>query len=270
MKRAILITGAGRGLGRAVAELFAERGYYVIATDINESYLNGLDGAGKFLKIRMDVTDPGSVKEAYESVKQQTVKLSVLVNNAGIHDFFPLSEADITLTKHIFDINTFGPCLVVRTFLPLLTRDKARVINISSESVRLPALFQPYQITKIALEACTTTIRQELALKGVRVILIRAGAMKTGLLNGVSRITNPVKDSVFKEEFDRFAAMALAMVPKAVAPLKVAQVILKAAESKHPRHLYNINISLSVKILSCIPRILFESVLKRKLSNKRA
>jgi len=57
------------------------------------------------------------------------------------------------MKKSILIINALGPCLVVSTFLPMLIRDKARVINISSESVRLPALFQPYQITKIALEA---------------------------------------------------------------------------------------------------------------------
>jgi NAD(P)-dependent dehydrogenase (short-subunit alcohol dehydrogenase family) len=269
MIKSILITGAGRGLGRAVAELFAGKGYYVIATDINESYLDGLNDTGQYLKLRMDVTDPGSVQEAYDTVRQRAVKLNVLVNNAGIHEFFPLSEADIVLTKHIFDINTFGPSLVVRTFLPLLLRDRGRVINISSESVRLPGLFQPYQITKIALEAYTATIRQELALKDVRVILIRAGAMKTDLLNGVSRITNPVKDSVFKEEFARFAAMALAMVPRAVPPARVARTVLKAAESPHPKNIYNVNTSLSVRLLSYLPSKWFNRFLKKKLSAKK-
>ena len=72
------------------------------------------------------------------------------MNNAGISDFFPITEKSKESLEKMFAINTFGAVNVVRTFLSHLIESKGRVINISSESVRLPAAFHPYACSRAA------------------------------------------------------------------------------------------------------------------------
>ena len=251
-KPTVLITGAAGGLGRAVVEKFLDEGWEVIATDLRA---NGFDTRTEGLTtLKLDVTDSLQVETVRDRVEREYDRLDVLINAAGILDFFPLSEAPPEWLKRSFDINAFGPVAMIRAFLPLLIKSGGRVINISSESVRFPGAFQPYQPSKMALEGLHRTLRQELSLKGVKMIVIRPGAIDTGMTASVLQIKNPVKESLYLREFDVFASMAAKFVGRKTSPEKVAKLIYRAASAKSPRYYYHINHSVLLTFLSKLPQ----------------
>jgi len=99
----------------------------------------------------MDVTDEESIFAVRTTLEDKGIHIWGMVNNAGVSDFFPISEKGKSALEKMFAINTFGAVNMVRIFLPHLIETKGRVVNISSESVRLPGAFHPYAATKSAL-----------------------------------------------------------------------------------------------------------------------
>jgi NAD(P)-dependent dehydrogenase (short-subunit alcohol dehydrogenase family) len=182
-KKVVLITGAGRGLGRAIAEAFYNDGFDVIATDIDLGLFSDIKDKEHFTCIKLDVTSENDVRHCAEIVSGKFGKLDVLISNAGIVDFYPVSEAGSERLKKIFDVNVFGLPDLTKYFLPLLINSSGRLIVISSESYKVPSPFQPYAVSKQALESLYKAIKIELSVKGVRSILIRPGAIKTRILD---------------------------------------------------------------------------------------
>jgi len=266
--KTVLITGAGRGLGKAIAETFAENGCRVVATDIDNELLENFRDKTSYEVYQLDVTDPISIRAVREDLHQKEIKIDILVNNAGIFDLFPLCEANISRLRRVIEVNTLGPATMIREFLPDLLETHGRVIQVSSESVRFPALFQPYQVSKIALEAYSRSVRQELALKGVKLVMIRAGAMNTQIVQGLTSLRNPVDQSIFEKEFEQFVKETKKHILRVVSPAKVAKVVYKASVSKKPRYIYNINHNPWLIFLSLIPDRLMVKVLKVKFKGK--
>src|SRR5690625_4606866 len=148
----VLVTGAGKGLGRAICKRFHAGGYTVIATDRDTGLLADMDGRDRFIAMELDVTDTAQAHAVAGQVEKQCNRLDVLVNCAGIIGFFPLAEMPPDELIQHFQINTFGALRLTHACLDLLAHSKGRVVNISSESFRLRTPFQVYQSTKLALE----------------------------------------------------------------------------------------------------------------------
>jgi NAD(P)-dependent dehydrogenase (short-subunit alcohol dehydrogenase family) len=182
-----LITGASRGIGREVARQLAGHGLTVLAAvrdpDRAAEGLRGLAGPGEVRPVRLDVTDPGSIRAAATAVEAEHGRLDVLVNNAGIsleHGSSPL-EVDVDTVRRTYETNVFGVIAVTQAFLPLLRRSAAgRVVNVSSSLGSLAewsdpqspqARFVPpllaYNTSKTALNA--VTIAYALALRDTSV-----------------------------------------------------------------------------------------------------
>jgi NAD(P)-dependent dehydrogenase (short-subunit alcohol dehydrogenase family) len=258
MERTVLITGAANGLGKALAEEFARHGWMVFAADI-ESVPSVQPG---IITLHMDVTDTTSIHAAYAAVSQNISSLDLLINCAGIYQAYPLSEVSFDDLFRIYSINTFGAFRVIRQFVPLLFPARGRIVSISSESVKFPSLFQPYQATKIALEAIHCTIGQELYLKGIRMALIRPGAIQTRMTGQVERLVNPVHDSIFEREFARFAALAPKFRGRILSPEKTAGKIYRIATKRHLRSVYRINNNPLLLFISLIPDLWIKKLMK--------
>jgi len=137
--RVALITGAGSGIGRAIALKFAEHGAGVVVLDIDEKHIdftvNEIQAAhGKALGVLCDVTDPEQVKKAIQGVISSFGNLHVLVNSAGIGPLTPLEEITLEEWNQVLRVNLTGPFLMIQAALPYL-RDAAkdgRLINIGS------------------------------------------------------------------------------------------------------------------------------------------
>jgi meso-butanediol dehydrogenase/(S,S)-butanediol dehydrogenase/diacetyl reductase len=191
----IAITGAGDGLGRALARRFAADGETVILLGRTASKIEAVAaelGAPHFA-VQCDVTDAASVEAAFATIAARHPHIDVLINNAGVFEPFTLAEVRPDQIETLVGTNLSGPILCAHHALPLLRghsgpEDKApggHIINVTSESaaLKMPLLWL-YAGTKQALELISEMWARELEAEGVRVTVVRAGQMydetKTG------------------------------------------------------------------------------------------
>jgi len=253
MKRYILITGAANGLGKALTEIFSEKGDQVFATDIDPKILLAYSGKENIFPFIMDVSDNESVRKTFMEIRNKTDRIDVLINNAGISTFYSLIEAPEEDIQETYQINTFGPYRVTQSFFPLLIEGKSKVINISSESVKLPTLFQPYPASKVAMEALMRSLGQELLLKGIQTTFIRPGAIKTALLDHLHNLDKASEESKFKREYDQFIEKAPKREGNPIHPSKVAAKVYKISLKKRLKYVYRINNNPLLRIASLLP-----------------
>jgi NAD(P)-dependent dehydrogenase (short-subunit alcohol dehydrogenase family) len=260
----VLVTGAGRGLGRAIAETFRAADYFVIASDHDEALLGDLENLPGYLTARLDVRDADTASEVAALIRERCGRLDVVVNNAGVNRFYPVSEAPPHETIDAFMINTLGALVVTQACLDLLIESAGRVVNIGSESSTLRPPFQVYQATKMALEALSDVLRRELQLFDVHVAIIRPGAIDTDLILGAKHVEVDVEGSRFERYFPRLREMVARGMPKSVSsPAEVAQVVLRAATDPRKRVMYRINNDPKQRIAALLPKRLMDMILLR-------
>jgi NAD(P)-dependent dehydrogenase (short-subunit alcohol dehydrogenase family) len=259
----VFISGAAGGLGKVLVREYSAIGYRVIAADIESTGLSEFSSSENVFTIKLDVTDLEQVKSLVKEQEIDRKGLDVLVCLAGIYDTYPVTEADPDLFKNIMAVNLLGTASLVQCFLKPLIRNKGRVIVVSSESYRIQAMFQPYMISKAALEAFCRTARQELALKGVKLVVMRPGAIRTPLLNWMSAPVDPGKYPVFDQELKISWKMSIKMVGTITSPEKVAGKILRASTVSVPKRIYRINNSPVLTLFSFLPAGIIDRLIIR-------
>ena len=266
MKKELLITGAANGIGKATALKFAENGWHVWATDMDERGLGSFHGAPDIEPVVMDVTSASSVQKVFEIICARQSGLDLVINNAGIDRYFPFCEAPVEQFTEVFEVNVFGAYRVNQVFLPLLKKPGGRIIHIGSESLNLEIPFMPYPLSKKALESYSKVLRQELRFMGIRVVVVRPGAVRTNILENVAKIRYPVGNKQLGLAFDEFASRAPGEVGRVESTGTLAALLLRIAEIPRPRAVYRINNSLQLKIAALIPFAWLEKMVYRKLS----
>lgn len=179
MGKTIVITGAGAGLGKALAQRFANEGEAVILLGRTLSKVQALadELGGSALAVECDVASADSVRAAFATIAQVHPKIDVLINNAGIYEPFTVAEATDRQIDGIIATNLTGPIYCCRAAIPLLERG-GQIINVGSESVTVPfAMLSLYQSSKAGLEKFSDALEAELESAGIRVTLVRAGPM---------------------------------------------------------------------------------------------
>jgi NAD(P)-dependent dehydrogenase (short-subunit alcohol dehydrogenase family) len=175
-QKAVLITGASTGLGRAMAERMAENGYYVYAGARKQKDLDALNAIENIQAIRIDVTVQEEVDAAAEIVRAEGRGLYALINNAGVLITGPTTETDIDDVKWLFDVNVYGVMRTSSAFTPLLMESQGRIINIGSIAGSVGfGYLGPYTMSKHAMEAYTESLHAELAPLGVSVSVVKPG-----------------------------------------------------------------------------------------------
>lgn len=177
--KVIVITGANGGLGRAIAQRFANDGDKVVLLGRTLSKVQAVaEEIGEHaVAFACDVTSPDSVRAAFAQIAEIHPKIDALINNAAIFQMLVLEEASDAQIINAVMSNLAGPMLCARSAIPML-ESGGHIINISSESVdvTLPHLI-PYQATKAGLEQFSKDLNLELFDKGIRVTTVRAGQM---------------------------------------------------------------------------------------------
>jgi NAD(P)-dependent dehydrogenase (short-subunit alcohol dehydrogenase family) len=166
-----VVTGASRGIGRAVALELAARGFDVVATMRNPEPCDGLRVQ------QLDVTRPETI--------DLPDGLRVLVNNAGVErENLPLEETPLELWRELFETNVFGLVEVTRRAIPKLRGAGGGVVcNVGSSSILAPVPFYAaYRASKAAVSALTMTLRAELAPQQIRVVEIMPGPVDSDML----------------------------------------------------------------------------------------
>jgi NAD(P)-dependent dehydrogenase (short-subunit alcohol dehydrogenase family) len=174
-----VVTGASRGIGRAVAVALADAGFDVIATMRDPNAAATLPGetSGRLTVARLDVTDPDSFEMPRD--------LRVLVNNAGKDgNMLPVEHLDMTHWREIFETNFFGPAALAARAVPRLRESGGGVIaNVTTSALLPPAPFMgAYRASKAALSAFGETLQAEVAQFGIRVLEILPGPIETTML----------------------------------------------------------------------------------------
>ena len=170
----VLITGAARGIGMATAQVLANRGHSVVATDISAP--SGLEGIQAHV---LDVTSDDSVAQCLKAVGP----LDAIVNNAGIAGGGPVEGYPLDRFRRMFETNTLGALRVIQAVLPAWRkRGSGVIVNVSSVNGRVSSpLAAAYSASKFALEALTESLHHEVRHFGIRSVLIEPGAIATGI-----------------------------------------------------------------------------------------
>jgi NAD(P)-dependent dehydrogenase (short-subunit alcohol dehydrogenase family) len=262
----VLVTGAGRGLGRAIADAFHSRDYFVVATDIDESLLADRKDTDRYLTLQQDASDIDRASEIAATIGRECGRLDVLVNNAGINSFYPVCEAPPKRTIRAFEINTFGALIQTQACLDLLIGSKATIVNIASESSPFRPPFQVYQSTKMALECLSDVMRRELQLLDVHVAIIRPGAIETILIEETRELEIDAPGSRFERFFPAFKALVGGRIPKrASQPSEVAELVVHAATDPKKKIRYTINNDPMQKLLPLLPQRFVDRMIRRQL-----
>jgi len=191
--KTVLITGASRGIGRALTDEALRRGAGRVYAAARRPAAHPDE---RVTPLRMDVTDPVQIRAGAERVGS----LDVLVNNAGLALFEGLGDR-ATLERHLA-VNLFGTYAVTEAFLPQLTSSRGAIVNnLSLNSLApLPAL-AAYSVSKAAAFSLTQSLRTSLAERGVRVHAVLTGPTDTDMVRGLN-IPKAPAESVARAIFD--------------------------------------------------------------------
>jgi len=179
LSKIMVITGAGAGLGRALARRFAADGETVVLLGRNSAKVESVARqiGDRAWAVECDVSSPESVRGAFAQIAARHPRIDVLINNAAIYEPFLIAEATEEQILKSIGTNLAGPILCSRAAIPLLGKG-GHIINVSSESVGMlfPYLVL-YQTSKAGLERFSQGLHHELEPHGIRVSMVRAGQM---------------------------------------------------------------------------------------------
>ncbi|ETK33652.1 SDR family NAD(P)-dependent oxidoreductase [Microbispora sp. ATCC PTA-5024] len=191
--RIVLVTGANRGLGRALVDEALRRGAARVYAGTRQPLAHPDE---RVTTLNLDVTDEAGIRAAAKSVEA----LDVLVNNAGQSVYDDL--ADPALLERHLAVNLFGPYAVTQAFLPQVTRARGAVVNVLSlASLASVPVMPAYSISKAAAFSLTQSLRALLAPRGVRVHAVLAGPLDTDMSRDLA-IPKAAPASVARAIFD--------------------------------------------------------------------
>lgn len=181
--RAVVVTGASRGIGAASATRLHAAGFRVYAgvrttEDAERAHAEGL------IPLHLELTDVDSIGAAAAQVTADLDRAGLhgLVNNAGVVLPGPLEGIPITRFRHQLEVSLTGQLAVTQAFLPLLRAARGRVVNVSSISGRVASpVIGAYNVAKHGLEGLSDTLRRELLPWGIHVSVVQPGAIATTL-----------------------------------------------------------------------------------------
>ena len=192
--KTILVTGANRGIGRALAAEALARGAARVYAGTRQPLPHPDD---RVTPLRLDVTSTAQI----EAAARQVGSLDMLINNAGIA--LPDDLSDPALLERHLAVNLFGTYAVTRAFLPAVTRARGAIVNILSVNALapLPFIIPAYSISKAAAFSLTQSLRARVAGQGVSVHAVLPGPVDTDMLRG-SGIPKASPESVAQAIFD--------------------------------------------------------------------
>jgi butyryl-CoA dehydrogenase len=269
--RVVAITGAGSGIGRALALEAAARGAHLALSDVDADRVDATaalltDGARHVTTATLDVADRDAVVDWAEQVVADHGSVNVIVNNAGVALMAPVAELEIDDFRWLMDINFWGVVHGTQAFLPhLKASDRGHVVNISSVFGLMAIPSQAaYNASKFAVRGFTDALRIELEVEGAAVsaTTIHPGGIKTNIARDARGNEN---DPALRAESERsFDAVAR------TTPEKAARQILDAVEKDRRRALIGpdaIVFDAVARLPAVVPQRLLAAFARRRLQS---
>ena len=247
-RKHLLITGTSSGIGKATMEAALEAGYHVFAGDRSVEANEQPNDQDALTKLHLDITNDDDIAAAVQTITDHVgdAGLDGLANVAGIGIPGPLETMPVDSLRASFAVDVFGQIALTQPLLPLIRKAKGRIIFIGSIGDRVTIPFMgALTAAKSAIASLNDTLRQELAPWGIEVILVEPGFIKTGanesskaLIDKVGENFTPEQAALYGETFKEFTAAGYKTQEAGSPPEGVAEVILEALTTKHPKAHY--------------------------------
>lgn len=234
-KKIVLITGATRGIGLAVANELSRRGHIVYGAGRSKPET----GEILYRCLPLDITNGTAADAAVARILKEQGRLDILINNAGIGQCGPVEETPLETARGVFETNYFAMLRMIQAVLPIMRRQGSGVIaNVSSASGRIGIPFQAqYAASKFAVEGLSEGLYHEVRPLGIRVLLIEPGDVGTTIWTGTEK--HLPGESAYRPALQCFLAVKeKEMGGQADAPERVARQIANAVLSNTGRLRY--------------------------------
>jgi NAD(P)-dependent dehydrogenase (short-subunit alcohol dehydrogenase family) len=252
MMRSVVVTGVSTGIGWATAKLLLDRGMRVFGSvrQTRDAERLRREFGENFTPLLFDVTDEAAVRQAASEVRDALggETLAGLVNNAGIVVAGPALELSADEFRRQFEVNVIGPIIVTQAFGPLLGADRAlrgpkgRIVMVSSIAGKNGnPLISAYAASKHAVEGLSESLRRELMLFGIDVVIVAPGAVKTPIWAKAEEVDISVyRNSPFFPALEKIRSLMLQLGKEGLPAERIAQVIGEALTAAHPKTRYQI------------------------------
>jgi NAD(P)-dependent dehydrogenase (short-subunit alcohol dehydrogenase family) len=279
----VVVTGASSGIGRGSVKVLIQKGFHVFGSVRKQADADSVieEFGDNVTPLIFDATDVAAVKAAAVKVKSivgDTI-LSGLVNNAGVAVTGPMMHIPIDEFRYQMEVNTVGPIIAIQAFLPLLgavnppVENPGRIINITSMAgVRAAPFFGPYSASKHALEAISGSLRQELMLYGVDVIIIGPGAVATPIWSKAEQVDNSQYDHTdYKQSYKKMNDFMSLMGPQGIPVEKVGELVHHTITTSKPKVRYAIapNMLTDWIIPQNLPKRVLDNIIAGKIGLKK-
>ncbi|OUD31174.1 3-ketoacyl-ACP reductase [Flavobacterium sp. FPG59] len=201
-----LVTGAGKGIGKAIALALAKEGVNVILVARTQEEIDSVAAKVRSLRVKAlaitaDVADINSVNAAVEKALSEFGAIDILINNAGIASFGKFLELEPTDWERIIQVNLMGPYYVTRAVVPnMIERQTGDIINISSTAgLAGNAMTSAYSASKFALLGLTDSLMQEMRKHNIRVTALTPSTVATDMAKEL-KLTDGNPDKVMQAE----------------------------------------------------------------------
>nr|WP_314866285.1 SDR family oxidoreductase [uncultured Flavobacterium sp.] len=263
MSKVVLITGGSSGIGKSIGTFLSQKGFTVYGTSRNPEKVSN----DVFPLIALDVRDVASIQSAVAKVIQETGKLDIVINNAGVGITGPLEEIPMEEIKNNFETNFFGPIEVMKAALPQMrAQQSGLIINITSIAGYMGLPYRSvYSASKGALELITEALRMEVKSFGIQITNVAPGDFATNIAAG--RFHAPVvQGSAYEKVYAGVLKTMDAHVDSGNNPNEMAEAVYRIIQNPHPRIHYKVGVFMQ-KFSIVLKRILPDKVYEKILMN---
>src|SRR5947207_9432151 len=277
--KSVVVTGASTGIGWATAKLLLDRGFRVFGSVRKQADADRLKAefGANFTPLLFDVTDEAAVLAAARDIRAALngEKLAGIVNNAGIAVAGPVLELAADEFRRQMDVNVIGPIIATQAFGPLLGADptlkgpKGRIVMISSVAGKNGnPLMAAYAASKHAIEGLSESLRREMMLFGIDVIIIAPGPVKTPIWSkGQEAVdTSRYQNSPYLPALQKASAFMQHLESIGLPPEKIAERVFDALTLSNPKVRYQIAPDPMRHLMTAwLPKRMMDSIIAKRL-----
>src|SRR5712691_2642486 len=281
--QSVVITGASTGIGWATAKLLLDRGFRVFGNVRKQADADRLkrEFGANFTALRFDVTNEAAVRGAAHQVRRalRGETLFGLVNNAGIAVPGPVFELAADEFRRQMEVNVIGPVIVTQAFGPLLGSDpslkgpKGRIVMISSVAGKNGnPMMSAYSASKHAIEGLSESLRRELMLFGIDVVVVAPGAVATPIWAKAEEVdVSQYANTPYISQLQKIRSYMLDRGPKGLKPEALGAAIYHALTTSSPKVRYVVTPDRLQEVMSAIlPKRTMDNLIAGRLGLKKS